>query len=92
MNLKNVELNVCSSTEIYGKKFDQNYCLLEVLNVDVLDFFAKIQFCFSPRHLSLTSLRYVFSTINKKSVSRFLWILTDLSINLNRLSAIKIII
>ena len=25
MNLKNVELNVCSSTEIYGKKFDENY-------------------------------------------------------------------
>jgi len=25
MNLKNVELNVCSSTKIYGEKFDQNY-------------------------------------------------------------------
>ena len=25
MSLKNVELNVCSSTEIYGKKFNENY-------------------------------------------------------------------
>jgi len=25
MNLKNVELNVCSSTEIYGKKFSEKY-------------------------------------------------------------------